>query len=413
MYYDDDYDYDYDEPDYDPYEVEMADFKKVKAEFINIFVNKPINNKTFYLLKDVYEKLEEIPFEPVSLRKGFIQETVNEITGQAYKKKFLTEAFLYQFKGLNLETQSTEFLKIIYDNDTFELARLFYKNDLYPFIMKFLLEVVSSAEKNNYTSSLVTESPKHQSNDSDDDYDNNEYSDTLYWEAVHDGDIVPDEYLDNENDHFDAYDDYNSYYSYDIDDSKDYSDPERIARKLEKYIRLLEEETPFSIPINEVENFLEKFKKHVYVAESILSDIKVKEQIDGVLGVLVRLGGEAGLDVQISTSFDKKINFDRKNGSRYLEVTLYRTADEKNKNWDNAFSLYIDNMKKNVTTRDLKFVISVLQVVGYDIDDRYIDFVYDVLKKDDFFGENTIMFRSGLKINAINHGEELRQFLRW
>ncbi|WP_413301023.1 hypothetical protein AA0X95_20245 [Bacillus sp. 1P10SD] len=408
--YDYDYDYDGDEPDY--YEEELTEFRKVIVEFIQNYVNKPINRKTFHLLNEVYKKFEGIyyPFERGSLRKHFISDTVNQIENKEYKKKFLTEAFLYQFKGLNLETEPTKFLKIMYDNDTYEFAKMFYKNDLYPFIMKFILEVVSSMDKSTSYSPSKISSSKYQTDDHEDEYG---YSHVLYWEAVHDGDIVPEDYLENDSNHFDGYDDFDSYYSYDRDDSRDYTDSERVAQKLEKYIRLLEEETPFFIPINEVEPFLEKFKKHVYTAESLLSDIKVKEQIDSIFGELVSIGREAGLEVLISKSFDKKINFDKKNGKRYLEVTLFKPVKEKSKDWNNDFSLYIDNIKKNININDLKFVISVLQVIGYDVDDRYIDFVYEVLKKDHFFGKNTIMFNSGLSIEAINHGDELRQFLKW
>ncbi|WLR55429.1 hypothetical protein LC048_24755 [Mesobacillus subterraneus] len=407
--FEDDYDeYDYaEEYEPDPYEDELnRQYNKVKNEFILSYISKPVDRLTFHLLKDIYKDLKNIPYEQSSLRNSFIKDTVGQIQNQSFKKKFLTEAFLYQFRNTNLNLNPGESLKIIYEDDTFNLSKLFYENGHYPFVMKFILETVSRAEKNKpaetYTRSKYTVDHSHD--------DDNEYSDVLYWEAVHDGEIVPDEYVDNNDSDFDSYDDY---YSYDREDSKIYSDPERIASKLEKYIKLLEEETAFTIPMNDQVQFLEKFKKHSFTAKSFLSDLMIKKHIDNVLGELERLSEAVGLDVEISSSFDKKLNFNRKDGSRYLELTFFKEVNDKESWGSNDFSLYIDNIKKNVSTPDLEFVLSVLQTVGYDVDHRYIDFVYEVLEKDDFFGDNHIKFPSGLKIKAINHGNELRQFLEW
>ena len=105
---------DYYEPD--PYEEELKkQYMEVKDKFIQSYVIEPINHPSFHLLKDVFKRLEGIPFEPTSLRKDFIYECVYDIHDLKFKKKFLTEIFLYQFKGLNLSRKPKDFLRKLYE----------------------------------------------------------------------------------------------------------------------------------------------------------------------------------------------------------------------------------------------------------------------------------------------------------
>jgi hypothetical protein len=405
-YYNDDEEYYY-EPD--QYEIELKEeYKNVKEKFINNYINEPINQKSFFLLKDVFNRLEEFPIEPTSLRKSFIRETISQIKNQEYKKKFLTEIFLYQFKGLNLSIEPTNFLKILYNNDTFEFAKLFYKNNHYSFIMKFILEVVNSIEKKESKNSMINKSYNYETDKFDD--SGYEYSDVLYWDAVHEGEIVPEDpisfdggYDCNNFDHYDDYDVYNS---------RVYTDPAQIALNMEKYIIILKDEIGTNVPIEDMKQFLAKFKKYVSDAERKLYDIELNDLIASVFEDLVRIGSLANLDVRISENYDKTILFTRKNGDILLQVDLSYKVDDK-ENWlGNNFSLRINNIKANITNLEIEFVQSVMQAIGYNVKDHYINFIKKCLRSDDYSNKD-FKFPSGLKLSIIQYPNEFRHFLKW
>ena len=395
--------------EHDPDEEELkAVCVRVKNEFVHSYRKAPVNQTSFHLLQQAFGQLEEVSFASFGLKKSFIENSLEAMEELMLKKKFLTEVFLYAFKGLNLRTEPEAFLKVLYEEDTFKLAQLFCASKHYSFIMKFILEVVESAERKpsripagNYFMDRI-----------DHNTGNDGYSDLLYWETVHEGDIIPEAAGFDENE-YDTYYAYEEHRFQEAEGNEQDADPVRIARRLVKYIKLLEGKTDDAVSLEDKKRFLTKFKQYTYTAEKQLYEIELQEHIETVLDPLILLGREAGLDVCVSESFDKTILFTRPDGTLYLKVTLFNQVND-TKSWgDNELNFRLDDVKHKITSEDLRFMQSVLQTIGYGISDCYIPFVKETLAKDAFFGRNELVFPTRLKLKLADHGNELRQFLGW
>jgi hypothetical protein len=413
MSYEDDYE-EYEE--YDDYDEEpdpetqyyYEQYKKIVSGFSEKYSQLPLQQRSTNMISQVMKELQKLPYEPESLRKSFAEDAIQNIKSQDVRNKLLKELFLSSFNGLSLEKEPIEILKVLCKKETTYLAELSNKYGDYSYILKLILVVVDRVEPTLKKSAQSrSRSTDRYSQADDNDY---EYSDVLYWEAVHDGDIMPDDDAP-----YSGYNDFDDHYydnDYYYDDSKKFNSLEDIANSLEPYIALLENKSANHIPSVIKKPFLIRFKPYVYKAESILKDIEVKEHFSKVLPELQKAGASFGLTVKVSESFETSVHFFKSNGNHYIEFTLFNPIDDKEDWSGNSLSLYIEDIENNCTDQDLSIALRILQIIGYKIGDEYKELAKKALKSD---GLDTVQLRlpSGLKVEIINHYNELRQFLRW
>jgi hypothetical protein len=117
-----------------------------------------------------------------------------------------------------------------------------------------------------------------------------------------------------------------------------------------------------------------------------------------VLPGLQKIGQEHHLSVSVG-DYDT-VTFHTLKGRKYIYFSLSDYSE---------LSMYRDNLEYNYTDEDLSLLLKIMNAVGYKVGNDYKAqakkaFGFDPL-------DTTVYFPPGLKIEMINHGNELRQFI--
>lgn len=412
MTYYEDYDEDYDLEGEEPPEPYQDDY----SIFINAFVSKyskePINKETLPYIKNAYKEIMKFSNFFNDIQKEFVEDVSKKLSGTNLQRKFITEIFLFQFKGLSIKKNPQDFLKVLYEENTTYFAELANKYGNYQYIMQFIdtvMENINKTKKINQYQTSITGKNEVQEQELQGSY---EYSDVYYWEAVHDGDITPTDYLEsfsnNDDSEFDYYDeDHNP-----VEEKKKYSDPQRIASNLEKYIKQLEVGAASKLDVESQKKFLTRFQAFSYTAKKILEEIELQEHVALVFPKIQQIAEENQLEAMISRSFDKSIEVYRENKEKFIVLTFFHMINNKDVWSRNELSFYNEYVEKTTTEEDLDIVLEVMNAAGYTVGNEYKSYVKKAFKSKGF---ETVIYElpSKLKIEIINHGSHMRQFLSW
>lgn len=406
--YEEDYDFEGEEPP-EPYE---DDFSKFVNEFVSKYSTEMLHKETISYIKNAYEEITKFSSYFEGIQKEFIEDVLKKMSGSKLQRKFITEIFLFQFKGLNLKKNPQDFLKVLYQENTKYFAELANKHGNYQYVMQFINTVIEDINrKTERTPYQFLDKDKNDMKEQEQG-DSYEYSDVYYWEAVQDGDITPTDFLESFNDDngsdFDYYDEeFNS-----IEEKKKYNDPQRIASNLENYIKQSDVGAASKLDVETKRTFLTRFKVFSYTAKEILAEIDIQEHVALIFPKLQQIAKENQLTIMINKSFDKSFLFYRKNGDKFIVLTFFKRVDDKDDWSGNELSFYNEYVEKTTTEKDLDIVLEIMNTAGYEVGSEYKNHVQKAFKCTGF-DTHTYKLHSGLKINMINHGNELRQFLRW
>lgn len=410
--YDEDYDDGYDLEGEEPPEPYQDDYSIFINEFVSKYSREPINKETLPYIKNAYKEIMKFSHFFDGIQKEFVEDVSKKLSSSNLQKKFITEIFLFQFKGLSIKENPQDFLKVLYEENTKYFAELANKYGNYQYIMQFIDTVMENINKtetiNQYQNSIIGKN-EVQEQEQQGSY---EYSDVYYWEAVHDGEITPTDYLENFSNNDDSDFDYYDEYHDPVEEKKKYSDPQRIASNLEKYIKQLEVGAASKLDVESKKMFLTRFKAFSYTAKKILEEINIQEHVDLVLPKLQQIAKENQLTIEIDRNYDKHFVFHRKNGDKFIDLTFFKMINDKDDWSGNELSFHNEYVEKTTTDKDLNIVLEVMNAAGYQVGSEYKNHVQKAFKCTGF-DTHTYKLPSGLKIEMINHGNELRQFFRW
>lgn len=249
------------------------EYVKIVHDFVVNYVNMPLQKNNTETISQAMTALRNLPFEQSSLRIAFFNNSSQKIADDEIRKKFLTELFLYQFRGLDAKKDLKIFLSILNQDETKEIAALANRYNHYPFIMRFILSVLDAIEPTlEKTTKMENPSPE------DTCYD---FDDIVYWEDLEDGGIGPDQ--DDSYEYF-ADHDYNLFEKDYIEQDKNKTlanicNRDGLCNCLKFYVEQLNNEQAEAIPIHLKKTFLNRFQDHLLEAKILLQYLEEQEYL--------------------------------------------------------------------------------------------------------------------------------------
>lgn len=289
----------------------------------------------------------------------------------------LEKQLIKMFSDIDMNKQPEKYLDILDKEEARELAKKLEEENKFHKLAEMIndLAIVINKKKSSY------KQPKKEKNNFDDeDQANYANSDVLYWEAVHEGEINPDESYNSSSYDFDGFDylDDRAYISKETKKVLDYSNPSiYIKQSLDFYIISIAEANELDISREKKIVFLNNISKLDLLEASIqkrsLEQIfefgETKEKIQRLVD------SHDYLEVDFNGTSAEIFNKNRKvRYELHCFQTLSNLDDEYNSNElsMNYVEYGEDGNDFKVTTEDLELDKEILEATGIGVGDDYV-----------------------------------------
>lgn len=364
---------------------EKDDMEKMKEKYLKIYMQEPIEKSSINVIRNMSYEAETRYFY---LDTKFYEEFFIALNDREIKSKFLKELFAARFSDVKPHKLYEDLSTILSSSETFRIASLNYKNGNHKFIQDFILNTLDLMKDKKDSGYKDKRSEPYKNKSYISEAEENWSSDVIYWEAVHEGEIVP------EDDNVEIYsdfveDDFYNAYSYDNDS---------VIRELADYLELIED---CSIKnINEKKEFMREVKKKgAFEAQIILQRIEILEEIHTKLSILESFAQKYNLHLKLSRNIYHVIDLLKEDGSEYLNIELREKISEKSFYTRNYFTVYIG--KKDAVAHDLEVLGELLLIMGYEVDFKdYVELIIKESKMLEMHRTSSIKISENLKMSV-------------